>query len=281
MSTALAVYHGRFGRATLYRLNRPMTVHAHREGHLIFHVRGAMGIVDVCGRPFALAPRAAVAVNPWEPHAFLPGRSDEDGLFLVLYIDPRWFGEVQRGARPALRFGSSGIAVDDRVGEALDRATRLMLERRSIELLDRRLYDLTDRCFAESWRNPDAGSAAPDAPAADGPSDFRVRRSIQLLSDRLGEGREIRLDAVAREAGLSRPHFYHLFRRQTGVTPNLYRNTLLMERAVEILTRTARTVTEIGFDLGFSSQSGFTRFFSANVGMAPTDYRRVALVLPS
>ena len=64
------------------------------------------------------------------------------------------------------------------------------------------------------------------------------------------------------------------------MTPNLYVNTLLMERAVEILTRTAKTVTEIGFDLGFSSQSGFTRFFSANVGMAPTDYRRVALVLP-
>lgn len=39
-------------------------------------------------------------------------------------------------------------------------------------------------------------------------------------------------------------------------------------------------MTEIGFDLGFSSQSAFTRFFSANVGMAPTDYRRAALVLP-
>ena len=32
----------------------------------------------------------------------------------------------------------------------------------------------------------------------------------------------------------------------------------------------------IGFDLGFSSQSSFTRFFASNVGMAPTDYRRVA-----
>ena len=38
MSRALSVYHGRFGRATLYELNRPMTTHAHREGHLIFYV---------------------------------------------------------------------------------------------------------------------------------------------------------------------------------------------------------------------------------------------------
>jgi AraC-like DNA-binding protein len=38
-------------------------------------------------------------------------------------------------------------------------------------------------------------------------------------------------------------------------------------------------VTDIGFDLGFSSQSVFTRVFAANVGMAPTDYRRAAQVL--
>ena len=38
-------------------------------------------------------------------------------------------------------------------------------------------------------------------------------------------------------------------------------------------------VADIGYDLGFSSQSGFTRFFAANVGMAPTQYRRVAHVL--
>ena len=40
MSRALSVYHGHFGRATLYELNRPMTTHAHREGHLIFYVGG-------------------------------------------------------------------------------------------------------------------------------------------------------------------------------------------------------------------------------------------------
>jgi len=32
-------------------------------------------------------------------------------------------------------------------------------------------------------------------------------------------------------------------------------------------------------DLGFSSQSGFMRFFAANVGMAATEYRRAAHVL--
>jgi AraC-like DNA-binding protein len=64
-----------------------------------------------------------------------------------------------------------------------------------------------------------------------------------------------------------------------GLTPNLFLNTILMERALDRLVHSFTPVAEIGFDLGFSSQSGFTKFFSANVGMAPTDYRRVALVL--
>ena len=52
-----------------------------------------------------------------------------------------------------------------------------------------------------------------------------------------------------------------------------------MERALESLVPSETTAAEIGFDLGFSSQSGFTKFFAANVGMAPSDYRRAAPVL--
>jgi hypothetical protein len=32
MSTALAVCHGSFDRVTIYRLDKPMRTHAHREG---------------------------------------------------------------------------------------------------------------------------------------------------------------------------------------------------------------------------------------------------------
>ena len=72
MSRALAVFHGRFGRATVYQLNRPFNVHAHREGHLIFHVGGTPAQIDVCDQRWRLTEDSVVAVNPWEPHNFLP-----------------------------------------------------------------------------------------------------------------------------------------------------------------------------------------------------------------
>jgi AraC-like DNA-binding protein len=54
---------------------------------------------------------------------------------------------------------------------------------------------------------------------------------------------------------------------------------LLMERALDSLVTTEASIADIGFDLGFTSQSAFTHFFAGNVGMAPTDYRRAAKVL--
>jgi AraC-like DNA-binding protein len=142
----------------------------------------------------------------------------------------------------------------------------------SLAGLDGELRQLIAACHEESWvqrtQRTDLGAAV---------TDFRVRKSIKLLSD--GPGAEIELDSIAREAGLSRPHFYKLFRAQTGVTPHLYLNTLLMEKALAALVSQEAPIAEIGFDLGFSSLSAFTRFFAGHVGMAPTDYRRAAKVL--
>jgi len=140
---------------------------------------------------------------------------------------------------------------------------------------DGTLFELTDACFEQSWRL--AGGWQRYSGPASSFIDFRVRKSIVLMSDRLGG--DIELDEVARGSGLSRPHFYKLFRRQTGVTPNIYLNTLRMERAVQRLGQTDQSITEIGDELGFSCQSVFTRFFTSHVGMAPTDYRRAVQVL--
>lgn len=275
MSRALSVYHGRFGRATLYELNRPMTTHAHREGHLTFYVGGGAASVTVLGKPHALTARSGVAINPWEPHAFMPSNGISGGVYLVLYIDRSWFQNMGRAGHLPLQFGRSQIEVTPTISAAVDEAVRLLENYDTAENFDGTLFELTDACFEQSWRL--AGGGQRYCGPASTFIDYRVRKSIVLMSEKLGS--EIELDAVARDAGLSRPHFYKLFRRQTGVTPNIYLNTLRMEKAVQRIGQTGQSITEIGYELGFSCQSVFTRFFSSHVGMAPTDYRRAVQVL--
>src|SRR5690349_3084247 len=273
MSRALAVFHGRFGRATGYQLNRPFNVHAHREGHLIFHVGGTPASIDVCDRRYRLDEHAIVAVNPWEPHNFLPADLGDGAVFFVLYVNAEWFApDVASGK--SLRFGRTHFRRTAALEKQIRRTAALVCGAPSLSSLDCELRQLIDICHDESWQS---AAAEPEQKACAGVTDFRVRKSIRLMSESLGA--EIELDSIAREAGLSRPHFYRLFRTQTGVTPHLYLNTLIMEQALDALVTTEAPIVDIGFDLGFSSQCGFTRFFAANVGMAPTAYRRAAKVL--
>jgi AraC-like DNA-binding protein len=273
MSRALAVFHGRFGRATVYQLNRPFNMHAHREGHLIFHVGGTPARIDVCEDRWLLAEDSMVAINPWEPHNFVPTDMDNGAIFFVLYVNAEWFAP-DAARTHGLRFGKTCFKRTATLDKHIRRTAALVCGAPSLASLDGELRQLIDGCYEESWQ---AAERAREIRAAAAVTDFRVRKSIKLMSE--SPGAELELDLIARESGLSRPHFYRLFRTQTGVTPHLYLNTLIMEQALDALVASEAPIADIGFDLGFSSQSGFTRFFAANVGMAPTEYRRAAKVL--
>lgn len=275
MSTAISVYHGAFGRAAIYHLDRPLTLHAHREGHLVFYIDRSTGVLTVNGAPQRCDAARAVAVNPWEVHNFQPSTPGAGTICLVLYIRPQWFTRHgAAGGASTLRFGRSEIPLDAEMLKLVDLVAHRLQKAGEDEEFDHGLFALTNACYCASVV---PGNTLHDqTPAAPSLSDFRIRKSIQIMQSQLST--QLDMDGVARESGLSRPHFFKLFRLQTGLTPHLYMNTLRVETAINMVTGTERSVTDIGLDLGFSSQSSFTRFFSLNVGLPPTDYRRVAQV---
>lgn len=267
MSEAVAVLHGAFGRVCLYSMDRSMVSHAHREGHLIFHVQGSPSEVYVDGRAIPLGPGQAVAVNPWQAHYYNQPVPGEQTLTLVLYIRPNWFWNAIGGRATPLRFGRAAIEASGELGRLID--VSAMLDRNQDDpAINDWLLTLTGYCFDKSWR----GSGPTERFA--NTHDFRLRKAIQLLEQRVCG--PVDLDSVARETGLSRPHFYKLFHQQVGITPNIYLNSLRMERAIERLTATTEAVAAIGLDLGFSSQASFSRFFIANGVVPPSTYRRSA-----
>ncbi|MFO1170761.1 MAG: AraC family transcriptional regulator [Hyphomicrobiaceae bacterium] len=253
-----------------------MVLHAHREGHLLFKLDGSSATCVVDGRPYAIDGRKAAAVSPWQPHRFMPNDAEPGTCCLILYVDPMRFSETGGPSTSPLRFGGPKIQVTAGVRRLVDDvASRLLSGAPDDRALAADIFALTELCFEQSWHRPAPaiGAGGPDQRG----TDYRIRNSISLMRSRLGD--ELVLDRIARDAGLSRPHFFKLFRRSVGLTPNLYLNILKTERSVRLLTTTDEPVTSIGFDLGFASQASFTRFFIANVGIAPSDYRRATLPL--
>ena len=83
----------------------------------------------------------------------------------------------------------------------------------------------------------------------------------------------LRVDDLARAAGLSRDHFSREFRRAFGESPHTYLLTRRLERAAALLRTTDRSVTEVCMAVGLQSVGSFTSSFTRTYGMSPTRYR--------
>ncbi len=276
MSRALSVLHGRFGRATLYDLDRPFATHAHREGHLIFFLGGSASHVQVSRRSFPTTAHNAIAVNPWECHGFEPLAVGKSGTYLVLYISPEWFRTIGHTPRD-LRFGMSNLQATPEIRRLVDQLSIKLASAQPVLNLEQMLFELTETCRVASWWQSSEQRLTSSGSFVGNGIDFRVRKSIRFLSENFDGDPD--LGWVARQSGLSRSHFFTLFKQHVGITPVMYSNTLRMERAVSLVASSRLSITDIAHRLGFGWQSAFTRFFTAHVGMPPSDYRRVAQIL--
>src|SRR5690349_14949000 len=79
--------------------------------------------------------------------------------------------------------------------------------------------------------------------------------------------------AVASVAHMSEAHFSRSFRACFGETPHHYLQRRRVERSMFLLRETDRSVTDICFDVGFSSLGTFSRTFREIIGQTPSEYR--------
>ncbi|TME04414.1 MAG: helix-turn-helix transcriptional regulator [Chloroflexi bacterium] len=99
----------------------------------------------------------------------------------------------------------------------------------------------------------------------------RLLRARDAMDRAYAEPLDVR--AVAAVAHISEAHFIRTFRAVFGETPHRYLQRRRVERSMFLLRETDRSVTDICFDVGFSSRGTFSRTFREIVGEAPSDYR--------
>jgi len=109
-----------------------------------------------------------------------------------------------------------------------------------------------------------------------------VSRDVEDLNRRLLRARDamdrayaepLNVRTVAAVANLSEAHFSRSFRTTFGETPHRYLQRRRVERSMFLLRDTDRSVTDICFDVGFTSLGTFSRTFREIVGETPTEYR--------
>src|SRR4051794_15636152 len=99
----------------------------------------------------------------------------------------------------------------------------------------------------------------------------RLLRARDAMDRAYAEPLDVR--AVAAVAHISEAHFSRCFRACFGETPHRYLQRRRVERAMFLLRETERSVTDVCFDVGFTSLGTFSRTFRDIVGETPSGYR--------
>jgi AraC-like DNA-binding protein len=102
----------------------------------------------------------------------------------------------------------------------------------------------------------------------------KIQQAVRYINDNYRT--DIRLDAVAKEAGMSPSHFSRIFRKVMGLSYQEYLNGCRIAKAKNLLHSSPRSITEIAVSLGFADATGFGRIFKKLTGQTPSAYRSLA-----
>jgi AraC family transcriptional regulator len=131
--------------------------------------------------------------------------------------------------------------------------------------------------FTEGWAMQALAyvvRAAHQAPARrpGGLALWQLRRAKEILRANLAENTSLQHVAIA--CNLSVGHFYHAFKKSTGVSPHKWLISERLEKAQDLLMNSTTPLVEIACICGFADQSHFTRVFGRMAGKSPSAWRR-------
>lgn len=275
MSEALEIAHGDFGRVVLLDMDRGLVRHAHHHCHVLLKVEGDDTQFLVGERVVSLTDEQAVLVNAWETHAYLHDPARDKAMILALYIEPAWLGLFRHNwtasGAPGFFEQPVGLITAQIRRLARDLAAEMVFAPESGHIRETLLPGLMVAMIERfaAWR--EAGTSLR---AACRNRDWRVQRAVARI--RAEPETSAGIDALAREVGLSRAHFFRLFEQTTGASPNVFKNAIRVERAVRTIVGTDQGIADLGLGLGFSTPAHFSRFFRDHVGVSPSTFRSIA-----
>ena len=99
-----------------------------------------------------------------------------------------------------------------------------------------------------------------------------VEKTIKYIKDNLTS--ELTLPVISQYVSFSPVYLHNLFKASTGKTIREYVEEQRLSKAISLLTATDKTLTEIAYECGFSSQAYFSYAFKRKMKMPPKMYAK-------
>ncbi len=109
------------------------------------------------------------------------------------------------------------------------------------------------------------------AEGADIDSDF-YNRFLEIFNANMGNS-ELNVEFIAAELGLGRSQFYRKIKALTNYSPVELIRDLRLKHARSMLTTTDRSISEVAYEVGFSSPAYFSKCYREAYGQTPSELR--------
>ena len=96
-----------------------------------------------------------------------------------------------------------------------------------------------------------------------------LARFRQLVESRMADS-DLNVETLGSEMGLSRVQLYRKLKALTGHSPVELLRTMRLQRAKELLASSGKSVSEVAYEVGFTSPSYFTKCYKEAFGITPT-----------
>jgi AraC-like DNA-binding protein len=272
MAEAYAFYEGTFGQAIVLEVCSNLVAHSHSESQIAFWLGGARAQAQVGNEIIEYGENVGLATNAYQSHDMTLLESDGSAVFLCLMISRDWLNERRKVTGRPFIFPSPRVPIDELLRRECWKVLDLILTARESSAA---IADEVERLILATIDAATSSKEAANARILPPLLDHRLRTAIALMREYVGGG--ITLDEIISKVGLSRAHFFSLFKEQLHTTPQVFWSAVRVEEAMRRLINQGESLTDVALDLGFSAPSNFSRFFKEHTGVSPSIYRRAAI----
>ncbi|MCB0520247.1 MAG: response regulator [Saprospiraceae bacterium] len=123
-----------------------------------------------------------------------------------------------------------------------------------------------------------ADAEPPDNPESIADENLQIEDAFLLKIRHIMEGRfretEFTVTQLCHEVGMSQPQLYRKVKALTGQSIVAWMKSFRLHKAKALLENSPMSISEIGYNVGFSDPAYFSRAFSEEFGVPPMDFRK-------
>ena len=231
--------------------------HVHDDHEFFFPLQGEIQI-QTSGATLKAGPGRMTYLPPETPHSFTSDQRSQGERLILIVESPVW-KRLDGGKFPAATLPASQLCKEICFQLLIHPKTRAA--KSLVETLVQTLSEMLEEADPSTTSDPAHLSS----------DDPRLRSALELIEENFAG--TLSAASLAKASGLSVRNLNRLFLTELGLTPKQVITRHRIEHARKLLEKGDRSVTDVCFDVGYSSVSQFIATFRKHTGQVPSSVR--------